>query len=61
MASVGTVVSLAMISKSRYWWLVYSCSAVAFTMVCIYNHIWGLTCMGICLGVVGLKNFKETK
>ena len=60
-ASTMTVLSLFMIKKSRYWWIAYASAAIAFTIVCISYKIIGLTCMGICLFIVGIKNFKETE
>jgi hypothetical protein len=56
-ASIGTVVSLFLVVKNYRWWVLYTFSSVCFIIVCLANKIPGLTAMGICLFVVGIRNF----
>lgn len=57
LASIGTVVSIFLVIKSYKWWILYTFASLCFIAVCIYNRIPGLTIMGICLFLIGIKNY----
>ena len=61
LASVLTVVSLNLVARSYKYWLLYVLSSIFFIIVCIANHIWGLTCMGIFLFFTGINNYRLGK
>lgn len=56
-ASVITVVTLLLVSKYPKAWLGYSIGALLFTIVCSEKGLVGLTCMGILLVIIGLRNY----
>lgn len=61
LASTLTVLSLAMVSKSYKWWIVYCIASILFTIVVFANQIWGLTLMGVCLFIAGANNYRIGK
>jgi len=61
LASILTVLSLYLISKSYKWWILYCFSSILFTIVCFYNKIYGLTLMGVCLFFTGINNYRIGK
>lgn len=59
-AAVSTIVCLWNVKRHKNWWLVYVVGTVVFTGLMLYKHLPGMTLMGICLIITGLKNYKQS-
>ena len=56
-ASVTTVITLNLVSKTYKAWLFYCIGCIFFTIVCFSKSLFGLTIMGIILFITGLRNY----
>jgi len=57
LASIMTVVSLNLVRKYNQAWILYTVGSILFIVVCVYNKIPGLSLMGVCLLVTGIRNY----
>ena len=60
-ASIITVSTLLLVSKYPKAWIAYSVGAFLFTIVCSEKGLVGLTCMGMLLVIIGLRNYSITR
>jgi len=61
LASIITIVSLYLVTKYSWAWLLYCIGSIFYTLVMIHSKLWGLTGMGIVLFFIGIKNFLKSK
>lgn len=57
LSAIITVVSLNLVHRDYRAWGLYTGGTVLFIIVCWSNHLPGLTIMGFCLLVTGIRNF----
>ncbi len=58
-SAVFVVISLWSVQKNRRWWLVYFSTCVVIVPIMFYKDLFGNMIMCICLGITGLKNYRE--
>jgi hypothetical protein len=57
LSAIGIIVSLNLVQKRAWAWLLYGLSCFIFAGVMIYNHVPGMTLMGFILTGTGIKNY----
>jgi len=55
--AIATPLSLALVVRYRYAWLLYTCSSIGFTYVVYCRNLPGQTVMGCILTCVGIYNY----
>jgi len=54
---ISVVVSLNLITRFYRAWLLYIIGSALQVVVCLYKGMFGMTIMGVILGLTGVKNY----